>query len=595
MRVSRQLGGLIALVASIGLIAAAYLAAAAWANGEQAAQGTRQLQLIAPELESALAKYETLPYALGFQPDMARVLAEPNDKAALARANHAMQAIARQARVEAIYLMDRSGTTLAASNWDSPVTFVGKNFGFRPYFLDAMAGRAGRFYAIGNTSLLPGYFITQPLRVGGSVAGVIAVKISLSDFERGWGSSEHALALVDEAGIIFLSNRPAWKYQSLNRIAPAMQRKLDATHQYADIAIVPMSPLPPAAPLKHDIGRLGWQLLLFPSNARVGRTAALWAMAAALVLASSFLASWALHQRRRRLQEQRLSSAALRQAAQELDMRIAEGTRQLRQTNHDLESKYLTLKNTESMLRATQDELVQAGKLAMLGQMAAGMTHELNQPLAAIRAFADNARTFLSRGQGEQAQTNLQHISDASARMGAIIAQLKGFARKDENVGTVDLDTSVRASILLLRGDIERLGATLEMQASEGGPLLVTGDSVRIEQVFINLLRNALDAVEQAERRRITVRLERRAGRAHVLIRDSGEGIPGHLASRLWEPFFTTKPAGKGLGLGLAISSSIVQAMGGQLDAHNHRSGGAEFEVSLPLQQEGDTDARNPG
>jgi two-component system C4-dicarboxylate transport sensor histidine kinase DctB len=235
------------------------------------------------------------------------------------------------------------------------------------------------------------------------------------------------------------------------------------------------------------------------------------------------------------------------------------------------------------MLRSTQNELVQTGKLAMLGQMATGITHELNQPLAAIRAFADNARVFLARGQGEQVEGNLGHISEASARMGAIIGQLKGFARKDETVAPVDLAPSVRASAFLLESEFRRHGVTLDIDAADG--LKVSGDSVRIEQVLINLLRNALDAVEAGERREVAIRLERDGDCALVSISDSGAGIPEQVAAHLFEPFYTTKPSGKGLGLGLAISSSIVQAMNGQLAAHNQPGGGARFELRLPLQQ----------
>jgi two-component system C4-dicarboxylate transport sensor histidine kinase DctB len=280
-----------------------------------------------------------------------------------------------------------------------------------------------------------------------------------------------------------------------------------------------------------------------------------------------------------------------------------ERTQQLRETNQDLENKYARLKAAEQMLRSTQNELVQAGKLAMLGQMAAGVTHELNQPLAAIRAFADNARTFLQRGQAAQAEANLGHIGDASARMGAIISQLKGFARKDEAICAVDMAKPVRASAFMMESEFRRHGVALaiDVGSSNGGaaqqpdaaPLLVAGDAVRIEQVLINLLRNALDAVEDSPERQVCIALARVDDHAEVRISDSGGGIPEQVAAHLFEPFYTTKPSGKGLGLGLAISSSIVQAMNGQLTAHNLPGGGAQFVLRLPLQLES-THASHP-
>ncbi len=585
---------MLASAACVVIVVATYVLAAHWARDDQAARGARQLQLLAPELESALEKYETLPFVLGFQPEMARALADPRDVDTIEQVNLTLQAIQRQAKVGAIFLMDRSGLTLAASNWDMPVNFIGKSYGFRSYFKDALAGRTGHFYAIGVTTNEPGYFIAQPVRVRGNVQGVIAVKISLADFERNWSGSDEALALVDDAGVVFLSNRPQWKYHSLEPIPAATQQRLASYQQYGSHIITPLLPAPSLAPVTHAIGRVGWKLSLFPSEQRVTRTAAVSALVATAVLVATFGAAFALYQRRRRLQEQRASSAALAKAAQELDSRIAEGTLQLRQTNADLEQKVAALKRTEAMLRSTQNELVQAGKLAMLGQMAAGMTHELNQPLAAIRVFADNARTLLERQQCEPARDNLGHISDSCARMGAIIGQLKGFARKGEEVGTVSLQEALQASALLLQGDIQRVNATLEM-ALDATPVLVVGDRVRLEQVFINLLRNALDAIEDAPLRHIAIRIRCEGEQVRVSIRDSGPGIPGHVSTRLWEPFFTTKPSGKGLGLGLAISSSIVQAMNGQLVARNHTGGGAEFEVLLPLQPEGVHHADHPG
>ncbi|CAN7700299.1 ATP-binding protein [Pseudoduganella sp. LjRoot289] len=582
------------LLGAVCVIAAAFWVGTLRAQADLMAQGRRQLELMAPDLQSAMQKYETLPFVLGFQPDLIQALAHPNDAPTIARLNQSLRTIQQQAKVGAIYMMDRHGLTLGASNWDQPLGFVGKNFSYRPYFHEALSGRAGLFYGIGTSTSEAGYFIAQPVyrngTAGGPVEGVVAAKISLADFEQTWGSSEHAIALADRHGVIFLSNQPQWRYRSLQPLGAATEAELARTQQYLGRKIVAL-PAHPGEYAARPVGRLGWQLILFPAQARVQRAGVLWALGALLLLSCAAVSWWAMHQRRRRLEERKESRRALQQAERELDSRIVERTQQLRQTNQDLENKYLRLQETERMLRSTQNELVQAGKLAMLGQMAAGVTHELNQPLAAIRAFADNARTFLQRGQPAQAESNLGHISDASARMGAIISQLKGFARKDESICTVDLAKSVRASAFLMESEFRRQGVALEVDTGAPPPaeaMLVAGDAVRIEQVLINLLRNALDAVEEAPQRRVAIALARAGEHAEVRISDSGGGIPEQVAAHLFEPFYTTKPSGKGLGLGLAISSSIVQAMNGQLSAHNLPDGGAQFVLRLPLQTEKD-------
>lgn len=580
---------LLALAGGAALVAAAGWFGTLKARSELMDQGRRQLQLMAPDLQSVLQKFETLPFVLGFQPDLGEALAHPQDKAAIARLNLTLRTIQQQAKVGAIYLMDRDGLTIGASNWDQPLGFVGKNFSYRPYFRAALNGGAGRFYGIGTSTSEAGYFIAQPVyrhgSAGGPVAGVVAVKISLTEFERSWRSSVDPIVLADRHGVIFLSNRPDWVYHSLQPLAPATEAELNTTQQYLGQRIGTLR-RHAGDFVTQPVGQLGWQLILFPGQSRVLRAGLLWALGAALLLVCAAASSWALHQRRRRLEEAQASRAALRQAALELDDKIVERTAQLRLTNQDLEDKYGKLQEAEQLLRSTQNELIQAGKLAMLGQMAAGVTHELNQPLAAIRAFADNARTYLERGQPEQASANLGHIGEASARMGSIIAQLKGFARKDEAIATVLLADAVRSSVFLLGGEFQRHAVSLSSAADDAG-LRVSGDRVRIEQVLINLLRNALDAVEQSARREVSISLARDGGFALICISDSGPGIPAQVALHLFEPFFTTKPSGRGLGLGLAISSSIVQAMNGQLSACNLTEGGARFELRLPLLPEG--------
>ncbi|WP_343721996.1 ATP-binding protein [Herbaspirillum seropedicae] len=582
------------LVATLLVCGITYRLALRKAEVDQKTQGAAQLQIAALDLESILQKYEALPFALGFQADVRQVLQHPDDVLAVDRLNRAFKTIQQQSQAVSIFMLDRRGLTLASSNWDDEFSFVGRDFGFRPYFSEAVQGRAGRFYGIGNISSEPGYFIAQPIyrrqdqAEGDLPIGVMVVKVDLAEFEHTWRSSADPITLTDAGGVVFLSNRPEWKYHSLQALSPPMQQALAGTHQYADLPITPVSALPPAlqsgfgSHVSRPVGRLGWQLMLFPSQARMQRTAMLWTMACALLMVALAISLLAWYQHRRRLEERMASRDALRRAAAELEQRIAERTGQLTAANQALEARYEKLQQTESLLRTTQNELVQAGKLAMLGQMAAGVTHELNQPLTAIRAFADNAVKFLARGQSAQAVENLEYISSASATMGKIIAQLKGFARKSgEAVACVDLRQAIEASSLLLASECQKLGATISIDIRAAA--CVTGDVVRTEQVLINLLRNALDAVEEAEHKRIAVVLEVAGGHALVRIRDSGGGIADEVAPHLFEPFFTTKSSSKGLGLGLAISSSIVQAMNGQLSAHNHEEGGAEFVVRLPL------------
>lgn len=595
MKDGKRLALVLAVFAlALAIVAAVYAVAEHRMRQDVHAAGARQLQIIALDLESLLERYESLPSALAFHPDLARLLLNPDDEALKHELNLVLKSIKLQSKVSVIYLMDRNGDTLVSSNWDTSQSFVGRNFGYRPYFREAIAGGAGHFYGIGSVTSQPAYFIARPVysdkapKPGTEPVGVIVVRISLSEFEQSWRSSEDPIALSDRMGVVFLSNRPEWLYHSLRPVDEGQRAHLAGTQQYVGKYIQPISALPKSAQqgfgehVVQEVGRLDWQLMLFPSQARIVRGAGYSALAAALLLTLVAMAWWANHQRARRLEEGRASRRALQQAAEELDRKIAQRTEELLLANQHLEARYAKLQETEQMLRTTQNELVQAGKLAMLGQMAAGVTHELNQPLAAIRAFADNAVTLLARGRSDAASENLIQISTASARMGAIIGQLKGFARKSHDTVTlIDLAQSIHVSAALLEGEFRRHDVALTLDIPEALPVI--GDTVRTEQVLINLLRNALDAVENAPQRTVTLSARRERMHAVVAIRDSGAGISEEARQHLFEPFFTTKPSGKGLGLGLAISSSIVQAMNGQLSAHNHAGGGAEFLLRLPL------------
>jgi two-component system C4-dicarboxylate transport sensor histidine kinase DctB len=248
-----------------------------------------------------------------------QVLQHPEDALSVDRLNRAFKTIQQQSRAVNIFMLNRQGVTLASSNWDEEFSYVGRDFGFRPYFREAVLGRAGRFYGIGNISSEPGYFIAQPIyrrqdqAEGDLPIGVMVVKVDLAEFEHTWRSSSDPITLTDAGGVVFLSNRPEWKYHSLQALSAPVQRELEGTHQYADLPITPVSTLPPALQrgfgthVSRPVGRLGWQLMLFPSQARMQRSAMLSAMAAALFMVALAISLLAWYQHRRRLQE-RLAS-----------------------------------------------------------------------------------------------------------------------------------------------------------------------------------------------------------------------------------------------------------------------------------------------
>jgi two-component system C4-dicarboxylate transport sensor histidine kinase DctB len=284
-------------------------------------------------------------------------------------------------------------------------------------------------------------------------------------------------------------------------------------------------------------------------------------------------------------------------AAEQLKAQVEERTRDLRESNASLQTEIDGHRHTEARLRTTQNELVQAGKLAALGQMSAALAHEINQPLAAIRTFMASAKIFARRGDLGQVVSNLDLITDLAERMARITGHLKTFARKSEpgHPEPVQVDRAIDGTLFLLENQIKAAGVVVDKTVEPD--LWVLGHAVQLEQVILNLVRNALDSVGDQEHGRITITAQASEGqvsksqvsKSHVLIKvaDNGPGIPASQIDQIFDPFFTTKALGKGLGLGLSISYGIVQDFGGQIHARNLPGGGAELTVELPRHRRG--------
>ncbi|MBA4266418.1 MAG: sensor histidine kinase [Comamonadaceae bacterium] len=538
------------------------------------AQGNAAIQRLASDLMLSVEKFEHLPYLLGAEQMLTQALQAPDDPARIADANRYLLFAQRRTDVAAVYLMDTEGHTLAASNWDLPSSFVGRNYRFRPYFQDALKGGTGRFYAVGATTGEPGFFIAAPILAASQVIGVVAVKIDLNAFEDKWRAEGLQLALADEKGVLFLTTEPAWRYRSLSPLAGAVLSQLRETLQYGDLTPVTLTErvgTAPGAQLQamkaggvpylvqgQALARFGWQLLLFSDPAMPRARGLLAAELVGMGLSLLLLLSALVWQYRRRLAERQASMRERAQVVAELEQRIATRTAEL---------------------TAANDAAVQTGKLALLGQMAAGISHEISQPLTALRTLADNASKFLDRQDTGNAGNNLRLIGDLCTRMGSIVGELKAFARKEPaRLQPVSLKHVIGSSLMLIEPMRHATGTRI---ISADTDAQVMGDPIRLEQVLVNLLRNGIDAMESQTARQMEIRVQiTTEGDVCLSVQDQGAGLSPEVQQHLFEPFFTTKPSGKGLGLGLALSKAIVREMGGRIEAVNTHPG-ARFDLIL--------------
>ncbi|WP_059410379.1 sensor histidine kinase [Cupriavidus basilensis] len=567
----------------------------------------------AATLESTLDRYEFLPALVSLHPFVHDLLAAPDDPARVAAANRYLAEVNRRARASATYVIAANGIALAASNHDLPGSFVGTDYRFRPYFQMAARGQVGRFYAIGVTSDEPGYYIAQPVRSGGRVVGVTVVKLNLEWFQRAGAGGTEPVMVSDDHGVIFLSSVPAWQYRTLRPLPPALQTELDRTRQYHGQAVRPLPLEALQSPvtrwltqavlrdgarlvrigtgggaeryleISRKVGPADWTMQVMAALDPVLASARNATLGAALAYACMCLLLFNWRQRRQRARDIEYGRRLLEAAYDELERRVEARTADLMAINEQLEAEVAERTRAESELRAAQDELVQASKLAALGQMAAGITHELNQPLAALRTFSDNTRVLLERGKLDAATDNLAAIADLTARMGKITGQLKLFAGKARpRRHAVPVRAALDHVLALMAPRLGAVALRVEGLQAAPGPA-VWADELKLEQVLLNLLGNALDALAAAAPAApcVEVVVGEQGDTVSIAVRDNGGGIAEDALPRLFEPFFTTKEIGQGLGLGLAISTSIVREFGGQLSAANRAGGGAEFVVVL--------------
>lgn len=566
-----------------------------------AQQARHNVEFYRMSLDSLLTRNESLPRIIAMEDRLKELLREPSDPARLDAANDYLLKVKDGAGLNAVFLMDKDGLTLAASNVGLPGSFVGHNYSFRPYFQDAMQGRLGIFYGVGATTGVPGYFLAAPIEgENGEAIGTVIVKISLEDFEAALTRNGDPVLLADASGVVFLASVPGLKYRSLTPLDTGALAQIAMTRQYGKWRLdtlgmalhakdgphylraeLPGTPAEDYLAQSAPAGRLGWSIILLSRTGQERQSALLAGVAAGLAVAFLLSLMTFFRLNVKRYNERRQAEAALRQAHASLEARIAERTADLTVTNVSLEEKVAALKTTETILRETRDAAVQAGKLAVLGQMAAGISHEINQPLTALHAFADNAVDLLDRGALDDVRDNLDLIRRMAARMGHIVGEIKNFARNSSpSRCAVDVSGVVYQAAMLVETRRKHVGALIDTQGVSG-EIRVWADQQRLEQVVVNLLLNALDAIAESAERQIAVVAARDGGKVRIFVRDSGPGVPSTVLPRLFEPFFTTKATGRGLGLGLAISRMIVVGFGGSLDVRNPEWGGAEFSVTL--------------
>jgi two-component system C4-dicarboxylate transport sensor histidine kinase DctB len=561
-----------------------------------AAQGRTDANLKVALLRAVLESPRALPLLLSEDQQVHDAL-QNKGAVAIDVLNRKLEGLVSGTKASVLYVTGVDGFAIASSNWREATSFVGNDYGFRAYFSGAMLSGTAEYFALGNTSKRPGLYISR--RVGNAAAplGVVVVKMEFDQLEADWHEANRPAYVSDDHGVVLITSVPSWRFMTTAPLAGPLAAAIRGSQQFGNAPLIPLpitrpEALSPDVSMVHAITPGGsdaeylrlstlvqstpWRLdYLVPAEAPIAaavremRLLALGVVVPLLALAGYLL--W-------RRQSAQMRIAAEQAARIELERRVVERTHDLSLARDRLQAEITDHRSTEAKLQVMQQELVQANRLATLGQVAAGVAHEINQPVATIRAYADNARVFLERKQTASAEENLGAIAALTERIGGITEELKVFARKGRTAAEpVELRGVVEGAVVLLRsrfaGRLDALDITLPPPT-----LKVMGNRLRLEQVLINLFQNALEALDGRDGAKVQVSAEETADGVALAVADNGPGISPAILKSLFTPFNTSKE--KGLGLGLVISQDIVADYGGRIEVASGKDG-TRFTVHL--------------
>lgn len=549
-------------------------------------------------LIAVLDRSRTLPLVLAQDADLQAALSNAAPDL-IEDLNETLASLIPDTGASVIYVVRPDGQAIAASNFRQPDSFVGSNYAFRQYFTGAMANGTAEQYALGSVSRRPGLYLSRRVEDdAGRALGVVVVKVEFDTLEENWQRSGRTTYVTDNRGIVLITSRPDWRFFTMADIPQEERLAIRESLQFGEAPLVtlPLWSLPArdghefvtmeaVAGGPHysnlaivlEVPSRGWRMHVLAPSEETER-ASLWQgriTALAVLVPLLALAAFLIHRSGR--SARRTEEAKAAQA--ELERQVMLRTTELTEARDRLQAEIAEHRATDIRLQGVQQDLVQANRLAILGQVAAGVAHEINQPVATIRAYADNAKAFLDRGNGETAKENLGLIAELTDRIGAITGELKGLARKGRQAAEpVELKAAIDGALFLLKSRYAGSFDRLEI-GDIPAHLRVLGQRIRLEQVLINLLQNALEAIEGKADAAITIRQSRLTDdEVDLAVSDTGPGLPDHVRDNLFIPFTTSKEGG--LGLGLVIARDIVTEYGGRLAVETGATG-TTFTITL--------------
>lgn len=527
------------------------------------------LQAKVIELDRQLGQYAVVPRILSSHPSIQSAAINPSPNPVLI-ANQALLQARSDSKAAFAFLLDTDGTTIASSNFDDEVSFIGQNYGFRPYFKGALAGEETTFFAVGATTGIPGYFIANAVYHNGEVVGVVVVKFDLNQIPNSWRQPSFSWQALDEFGVVILATNSELLYTPTLRFSEESLTRITEDRRYSpnDSAryITKNEELTRYVSETNEQSFLmqqsqlvveNWTLRILHERARI------WARALMYLFALAALGSIAALVVRSNRTQSRLVAVEQRHAMQ-LEAQVEERTREL---------------------RSAQDELISESNFAMLGRMSGAINHEINQPLASLRMNLATLRSLFEQ-KNPDLETLEQIVVDSdrtTKRIGRVVTTLRSLSGQ-RRVDKFDIDVQRLLDDVTdtIKRERPHMSKILSVHILEER-LVIQGNDVLMTQALLNLLYNALDAVLDIDQPQVTLSV---SGSVEFKVTDNGRGVSEDIRKNLFKPFVSDKHRTTGMGLGLTLAELIAKEHGGTLSYQPTQSGGSEFILCVPMKNE---------
>ncbi len=538
-------------------------------------------------LKASMEKYTVLAALIARRPDIIKALGEDNLLQGLPTADQLTTDFAGLSGADDVWIVDVSGSILISNR---PLN-QSPNIFDKEYFNSAIQGSLGRASVVTNAGQRL-YIFASPVFSNNQVVGVIVVRVDLEYLERVWVLLQDPMLVIDETGRVLLSSIPAWRLKSFYSEVELKNAKKEVdnylvekftTHSRDRLMLYHVLDKGRGRDflqVTQYVALLGWEVHALSNYQSIAVQRNTVVLISFLIMALLAMAFGLWRSRQKRLLEEQRSQQAF---ALRLERQVRDRTHELTTTNQQLEVEIDERRLAEKHLREAQQELVQAAKLAGIGQMSAVLAHEYNQPLAAIRSYADNATTFLSKDNADAATDNLQRINMLVDKMASLTNTLRNFTHKSTSESKrFSINGVMDELVILLSPQAKKQQVKLNLIAPKD-PVFVMGEHGRLSQIVANLVTNAMDAVNESTIRQVDVCWYRKLDKAIILVKDTGPGVDDKIKEKMFDAFFTTKGTDSGLGLGLFIVMNIINDFNGSLSIKEEKDYGAVFEIILPL------------